>query len=401
MLKRCSDEFLNADHDVNFLTTCYNQVVSSVLNSVLSTQTKTVTSRRTLPWFSREIMTAIRQRRRLERVWRISKSAEDREKFVAQCNVVSHLVIKAKSSYYTKKINDNLTSNNWFTIRQLLHRLLATTAPPGCTSSLSASVFSDFFVNKINSICDNIRPSCISSESLCVYRLDTFAPATFSETSSVLLKMKSKTSCFDPIPSWVIKLLPSIFVPILCKIVNTSFDTGCFPASEKEAVITPVLKKGKCAANLSNYRPISCLSFLSKFIERFIYIRLSNYFESNLLLPPMQSAYRRGFSTETAICKLLNDIFVAKDSGLSTVLVQLNLSAAFDTVDHHMLLYRLQQSFGLSGNVISWIRSYLANRKQCVRFGGSVSEASHLCVGVPQGSVFMTSFIFCVYRSIV
>ena len=114
---------------------------------------------------------------------------------------------------------------------------------------------------------------------------------------------------------------------------------------------------------------------------------MSDYLTIHNLLPCLQSAYRKHHSTETAVLKVLGDILLAVDSGDLSVLALLDLSAAFDTVDHDILLRRLKTSFGLDGVVCSWFRSYLTGRVQRVRRGSSVSASVVLLYGVPQGSV--------------
>ena len=118
--------------------------------------------------------------------------------------------------------------------------------------------------------------------------------------------------------------------------------------------------------------------------------RPSSSFSSYFLPPsfcPLQSTYRRFHSTETALLKLTINIMETIDSGKITVLTALDMSAAFDTLDHTKLLHRLQQTFGLSGDAISWILSYLTNRTSFVRIDSSSSPNTTICTGVPQGSV--------------
>jgi len=133
---------------------------------------------------------------------------------------------------------------------------------------------------------------------------------------------------------------------------------GCLPANQKMAVVTPLLKKASLEPReLKNYRPVSNLSFVSKLVERAAVKQLTDYLETNGLLPLLQTAYRSHHSTETALLKVLSDILTAIDDKKVTLLALLDLSAAFDCVDHDILLFRLQSRFGLDSAVLAWMRS--------------------------------------------
>jgi len=118
-----------------------------------------------------------------------------------------------------------------------------------------------------------------------------------------------------------------------------------------------------------HYRPISNLSVLLKLLERLVARQLMEYLSLADLLPPLQSGFRQGHSTETAVLRVLSDILQAVDRGDLAALVLLDLSAAFDTVDHSVLLERLQQTFGISDTALCWFQSYLSSRTQYVRRG--------------------------------
>ena len=162
-------------------------------------------------------------------------------------------------------------------------------------------------------------------------------------------------------------------------------------APEKSSVgtaIRPGLKKSLLDPMVPrNYRPISNLSFVSKVLERVAADQLCNYMEEHSLNHPYQSAYRRHHSVETALTKVYNDIMLALDREEGAILVVLDLSAAFDTVDHTILLSRLESRFGLSGPVLNWLESYLSGREQRVMVGSTLSKPTILKFGVSQGSV--------------
>ena len=156
----------------------------------------------------------------------------------------------------------------------------------------------------------------------------------------------------------------------------------------RHALVTPILKKPSLDHDQpKNYRPVSNLSFLSKVIERVVAHQLGKYLDDNKLHHPFQSAYRPRHSVETALTRVHNDIMRSLDQQHGVILVLLDLSAAFDTVDHELLLSRLQTRFGIQGNVLQWLRSYLTDRQQEVCVAGGKSNPRALHCGVPQGSV--------------
>ena len=152
--------------------------------------------------------------------------------------------------------------------------------------------------------------------------------------------------------------------------------------------VSPLLKKLFLdCENLKNYRPVSNLCTLAKVTEKMAMKRLYGHFDENNLREPLQSAYRPGHSTETALVKVFNDCLTMIDKKQCVLLVLLDLSAAFDTVDHSVMLQRLEKLFGVTGSALEWLRSYFSERFQRVVVGDSSSKPVELTTGVPQGSV--------------
>ena len=168
---------------------------------------------------------------------------------------------------------------------------------------------------------------------------------------------------------------------------NASLKEGRIPPSQAKAIVTPRLKKpGLDPLDIKNYRPISNLSFMSKIVEKLVAQQLLVHLSRNQLLPPSQSGFRRHHSTESAILKVLADVYTAIDSGQVSLVGLLDVSAAFDTVDHDILLERLQRSFGIRGQALQWFASFVTGRQQSVRFGCSTSPSAPVRFGIPQGS---------------
>ena len=179
-----------------------------------------------------------------------------------------------------------------------------------------------------------------------------------------------------------------LFAPIVATLANKSFNQGNFPACFKSAQVKPILKKkGLDETNLSNYRPISNLNTISKIIEKLFLTRLQKHVAETGNFNSMQSGFRANHSTETALQSVLNDIYRSIDDKKLTLLVALDISAAFDALEHSILIRRLEHTFGISGLALRWIESYLAGRTQFVKIGDETSERLSCEFGVPQGSV--------------
>ena len=160
------------------------------------------------------------------------------------------------------------------------------------------------------------------------------------------------------------------------------------PSNLKEAVLIPLLKKVFLDPEIfKNFRPVSNLTFLSKLIDRVVALRLNEHMKINNLYEEFQSSYRKCHSTETALTAVHDDILRHIDEKQSVILLLLDLSAAFDTIDHVILLSRMQSYLGVSDTALAWFKSYLTDRKQSVLLNGVRSNNIPLTCGVPQGCV--------------
>ena len=218
--------------------------------------------------------------------------------------------------------------------------------------------------------------------------MSNFNPISDDDLKKIILSCKPTTCELDPMPtSLLIECIDEV-LPAISYVINHSLSSGVVPSIFKRAVVKPLLKKPFLNQNeLKNYRPVSNLPFLSKVLERIVLSQLLAHLHHHNLLSAMQSAYRPRHSTETALLKMVNDILAALDSGNIASLVMLDLSCAFDTIDHHILLHRLHSVFGLDDVVLSWVSSYLFSRTQTILISDFQSEPIPLNFGVPQGSV--------------
>ena len=211
---------------------------------------------------------------------------------------------------------------------------------------------------------------------------------TVDDVVAAIRKLPDKSCALDVLPTPQLKSVAELIAPFVCELFYRSLTTTTVPDVFKFTYITPRLKKQDLdSADVRSYRPISNLSMLSKLFERLVHRQMLDYLNRHRLLPRLQSAYRQHHSTKTAVLRVLADSLHAVDTGDLSILALLDLSAAFDTVDHDILLQRLKTSFGVVSVACDWFRSYLTGRVQCVRRGSSKSATVVLRFGVPQGSV--------------
>ena len=180
--------------------------------------------------------------------------------------------------------------------------------------------------------------------------------------SKITGKMSSKSWKIDPIPTTLLKkVLPSV-IRTSISIVNNSITKGIFAMTCKTAIIHPLLKKAGLALQLSNFRLVSNLSLLSRVVEGAVLQQFNKHCKDQDLFPDYQSAYQPNYSCETALVKILNDILWPMENKKVTALMAIDLSAAFDTMDHSILIAVLRERFGITDTALSWFESYLHPR---------------------------------------
>ena len=218
-----------------------------------------------------------------------------------------------------------------------------------------------------------------------------------NELKVIMSRVKFTYCDNDPIPMSEIRTATNFhdYLNIILEIVNLSLRENVFPKSEKSAIIKPILKGNLDSQALSSYRPVSNLTFLSKIIENVVLRQLLQHLERTQALPDGQSAYRRLYSTETVMCSVLNDLILLMDEGKCGILILLDLSAAFDTVNHDLLIEDLT-TIGVVDSALEYMKNYLIGRTYRVKVSTSFSDEKYLQRGVPQGSV-LGPILFCIY----
>ena len=387
----------------------YDLVLSTLLENHAPLRKKTVTIRPMAPWYNEDIKEQKIVRRCKERRWRKSGLQVDRQAYVDQCIRVKNTISKAKMEYYSSLVQDAGTDSGrlFQIVNRFLHRKPEKLYPAFDSSTRLANQFAHFFNDKISKIKQGLQISSSSNtpffsqldnpKMTCC--LDEFTPTTIEELSDILKKTKLKSCGLDPIPAKVLSAHIDVILPIVTDIVNSSFETSYVPSSFKKAALHPTLKNSASDyEEFSNFRPISNLKFISKMTEKVVALRLLYYLRSNGLEELYQSAYKQFHSCETALVRVQNDILREIDGNSGVILLLLDLSAAFDTVDHMVLLQRMSSKFGIKGDALNWFRSYLSDRSQTVYVNGATSDNYDVVCGVPQGSV-LGPILYLMYTS--
>ena len=371
----------------------YNDELRSIMNVLAPLKTRTLVIRPDSKWHTDAIRMAKQRRRQAERRWRKSGLVVHREMYLHERNNVNSVIACAKKQYYRNKIEAcGADSKQLFNIvSSLLGRAQSSPLPSGDASDI-ATMFSDYFITKISTIQASIPTSGLLASPLSprpdvTSVLDRFILVGDAAMVNVISRSSSKYCDLDPMPTHLLKLIQTELCPVLTGIINASLSQGVFPEKFKSAIVRPSLKKASLDREVgSSYRPISNLSFLSKILERIVVDQLLGHLQRNRLFEPMQSAYRPHHSSETALLKVQNDLVHAMSDGKVVALAMLDLSAAFDTVNHDILLTTLE-SLGVRASALHWFGTYLRGRRQQVSISGSCSSERSLSCGVPQGSV--------------
>lgn len=222
-----------------------------------------------------------------------------------------------------------------------------------------------------------------------------FEPISGLEIAYAIKNLQSKSSKgYDEVDNFIIKNCSWFLVDVLKYLFNLSLESGVFPDVLKIAVVLPVHKKGD-VLKLNNYRPISLLSSFSKIFEKLIKRRVVCYLDHIKFLNDNQFGFRDGKSTEDALLNFLSRIYLSLNKSLKPLALFVDISKAFDTVDHNILLTKLY-TIGFRGKVLGWFGSYLRNRRQVVKINAAVSDTGNLSCGVPQGSV-LGPLLFLIY----
>jgi hypothetical protein len=373
------------------LVDMYNDTLSKILDQHAPVQSKQVTIRHHAKWYNDEIASAKKVRRRAEKKWRKNKLQVHLDVYKEECHKVRRLCRAAKQEYYKSKIEECGTDQKklFRVTEELMHAANEAVLPSHSSPQALAEQFVEFFDEKISKIRQGFSTEpeleeCTEQHAI----LDKFTPVTEEEVKKIITSGNSKSCMLDPIPTTLLKASLDILCPIIAKIINLSMTSSTVPSKVKTAVVFPLIKKILlCREDFKNYRPVSNLPYVGKIMEKVVVKQMNTHMTVNNLHDTFQSAYKEGHSTETALLYVYDDLLDAVDSKKCVLLTLLDLSAAFDTINHAVLLHRFEHGMGITGAALEWLKSYFSGRHQFVHVEGASSSSRPLTTGMPQGSV--------------
>ncbi len=336
---------------------------------------KVIINRPRIPWFNDDIKQLKRKRRRLEKKALQTDLPGDWNDYHKVRNQYSALIKSARVNYYSNLIHQCAGDSRklFRVVNSLSWKPLVTALPEHDDPSKRANEFGTFFVKKIEILKENLDKFQVQEPRLAVVtpkeNLENFS-SLFSEEVCKIVRESSNASCrLDPVPTWLVKSCLDVLASSITEMVNLSLLTGCVPENWRTAVVIPILKIPGLDLVYKNFRPVNNLPFISKVVEKAALQQLLVHCEKNVPLPKFQSGFRKYLLTETALLKVQNYVLMSMDNKEVTLLVLLDLSAAFDTTEHSILLNILQLDFGVAGTALNWFDSFLSGRKQRILVG--------------------------------
>ena len=409
-----SDLCKHSPENLEDLVSCYNKTLQTAMDKHAPLQTWTIVSRPRVPWYNDEIRQAKRDRRKAEKKWRRTKLHTDLTEFKIKRSTVTNLLYEARREFYTDFIAEN--SHDQRKLFRASKRLFNCSRDDGLLPNLDATTFANnlgkYFVTKVQMIqqkvvndaslsdvtsdasLSDVTSSSVTDTANSNTLLSTFEKLSDSDVKSLMRLSTLRTFSLDPMPSRLVCECDCL-LPVITTIINKSLQNGDFTNCWKEALVLPLLKKQGLDITFKNFRPVSNLPFISKLTEKAVFDQTYNLMVENDLYAPNQSSYRKNHSTETGLLKVTNDILLNMNKQHVTLLVLLDLSAAFDTEDHNILMSS-RSMLGLEGTVLELFNSYLTGRYQRISVRGCQSEKFNVNCGVPQGSC-LGPLLFTIY----
>ena len=399
--KRCltnqSWDFVYESEDLQAAFSRFQGVIDVHFNTNFKLHTFTRTYINRHPWMTEALRTQIRLKNSKYKEYVKSNNVDIVESYKDSKRILHSSLRNAEIQYYSEQyeLNSGDMFKSWKVLKTILalnsnsekRQFCLTINNVAVTNSIDiANGFNDFFVSigpeLAKDIHSDINPlTYVNNVNNSIVIFDV----SCDEVKNIIRSLKNSSAGHDEFPTFVGKLCVDSYIEPLTFLINYSLKTGVFPSELKLARMVPIFKAGDSSA-LTNYRPISVLTFFAKVFEKIVYNKLLNFISDNNILYDHQYGFRKGRSTQQAIITLVDKITKSQDIGDIVITLLIDLKKAFDTIDHRILLRKLY-SYGIRGSMLKWMESYLTDRSQYVVIDGKVSQTRGIKCGVPQGSI--------------
>ncbi len=359
------------------------------------------------PWITTGLLTSIVNKNKMYKQIKITGDIALEEKYKKMKNQLGKLLKLAEKNYFKSTLNKNKgnlkklwqTLNHIISKKKNVHNKITFKYQDKLIDNDIdiANNFNNYFLNVAKDICKKIPEQKRDPLFYMKNNIENsmfWDPTNENEISEIISKMKNSSCGHDGIDSKILKAVKHEILTPLMHICNLSFIQGTIPDNLKIAKVIPILKKGDCSL-FSNYRPISILPAISKIIEKLAYKRIIHFLDQNNILNNNQFGFRKNRSTDMAIQTLVDKFHETIEKDEIMVGIFIDLSRAFDTIAHGILLRKLH-FYGIRGASLKWIEDYLTNRKQYVEYNNSKSNLGKISIGVPQGSI-LGPLLFLIY----
>ena len=384
------NKIMNSDSDIDELYRLFEEEATKATDIHAPVVEKTLTIRDKKPWYTDEIKEQKRIYRNRERVWKKYGSSETWQALKIERYKYKKMLKQSKKDSITGKVFECAKDSKklYHLVSEITGTKSLNPLPPDISEKDLCEQFANFFIEKITKIRDGLaeNPKFIPIKTRDIINLNKFEPLSEDEIKGIVRSMPTKSCETDALQTKFIKEGLDKLLPVLAKLINVSLENGVFADKWKTTIVRPLLKKANLDLIPCNYRPVSNLSFISKVVEKAALSRFNNHCEHQQLMPDYQSAYRTNYSCETALTKLFNDLLWSMENQEVSALAAIDLSAAFDTIDHDILLDVLAVKFGISGKTFEWFETYLRPRQCKINVGSEYSAPRSLGFSVPQGS---------------
>ena len=346
------------------------------------------------PWIN---ITLVSQMKIKDNLFKLSKrNLIDRKIYNDFRNLLNTRIRNAKREYYTNKFNENEGNikETWKTINNAIkskqksnNRIKLIENDIAVEGQNVPNSFINYFTGIASKLTSQLPSPTKNATSYLKNRINkTFFmnPIKRDETSKAVTKLKYNGKGSKTISTLVLKDNKNRISEILTHILNICVTAGYFPNELKTGCITPIYKNGS-KSDIKNYRPVCSLSPFSKIFERIIYNRMIEFIDQNNILSANQFGFRKGFSTESAIVQFINNVHNGLNKRNHTVAIFMDLSKAFDVLDHN-ILYKKLEHYGFRGKFLDLLISFISNRNYFVSANGFISDTKTVNIGVPQGS---------------